>query len=150
MIPQLRVSGLDEIRRKFAQWPDKFSRVIQTTVWASLQQMWSAVGRRGYPPKPPNSTYVRTMTLGRSIGVSGSPDIYEVRELGQGNWKGSIGTRLEYAPYVIGSRATQQAHQNKHWWTLPEDIVNDSKDKILRLFQIAAEELVDWLNRNNG
>ena len=150
MIPVIRITGLREVRAKFARWPEKFNQAIKTTMDAGLHVLHANVGNRGYPPPPTDSTYTRTHLLSNSLGVGGgNPDIYEVRDMGGGNFTGSFGTKVDYAPYVIGSKQSEQAWMHKgRWWTLPEDIVQDSIDKIEKLFKAAVETLADWINRN--
>ena len=143
------IEGLEEIRRRFARFPDKYHAVMRTTMSAVLLKVWENVPE--YPRPPANSTYIRTGQLGRSLGSneaggkSGSvePSIYEVKRGASGMWEASFGTNLEYAQYVIGER--QSAHMT-HWWTMHKTLLNKVKDPIIKLFQIARDEMVRWLN----
>ena len=139
--------GLKELSARFHQAPDKFKNAMKTTMQASLLHIWGK--DPPYPAPPQDSKYVRTETLGRSLGSgfqggksSSRPDIYEVKEMG-GNFVGSFGTRVKYAPYVIGER---QARWNSHWWTI-EKLAKSAEAGILNLFQVMAEELAKWLER---
>lgn len=62
-----------------------------------------------YPSSRPSSSYRRTGDLGRSIAG-------EVKLLGA-EYVGTIGTKIEYAKWVIDE--DNQAHMHKGiWWTL--------------------------------
>ncbi len=74
-----------------------------------------------YPPAPPNSTYIRTGTLGRSISE-------RVQDTEDGI-VGLIGTNVTrqssssgYAEYVIGGPAEQAWMHEGRWWQLPDEV----------------------------
>ena len=145
--PRIIIEGLDSIRDRFGQFPGKFSRALHRTMEAVLLKIWELIP--GYPPPPPDSTYTRTGTLGRTLGGGmsggreGKPDIYYVRK-SHGYQEASFGTRLKYAPYVIGEKQAK-IHQGR-WWRLPVEVLNSAIKPIERLFQSLAEELVKWLD----
>jgi len=79
-----------------------------------------------YPPKPPNSTYVRTGELGRSWDVFSNKTALEV----------GITNTKEYAPGVVGK---EQAgfHKITGWPFLPSHeklVVRDAKPIVTRSF----------------
>jgi hypothetical protein len=91
-----------------------------------------------YPAPPPNSTYRRTGTLGRTITT-------EVRSLGN-DVVGAIGTNTVYAPWVIsdkpvGSRGPQAWMHVGRWWTL-QQVVRDAKDAIMDIYRDALRRIV--------
>jgi hypothetical protein len=144
--PIIEIRGLDELMQRMRQFPQKLNASIKTTMQAALLTLWENVPP--YPPPPDDSTYVRTGTLGRTLGSaegggkgSGQPDVYEVRELGAA-WEGRFGTNLEYAPYVIGDD-TQAKHMG-HWWKISV-IKERAEEKINRLFEILGEKLAEFL-----
>ena len=141
---EVQVKGLVEILKRMAAFPAQLDAVMAKTLEAVLLTVHENV--LPYPPEPPNSTYTRTGTLGRSLGAGGTmPDIYEVRPMGAGSMA-RFGTRLEYAPYVIGDRDSEQAWMHKdRWWTLP-DIAKRAEDKIKRLWNIAAEQMERFIS----
>ena len=104
--------------KKIPRWYKQVTRII---IDASLVIVWSEVPP--YPSPPSGSGYTRTGTLGRSLGVSeqggvaGKPDVFGTRRSGR-RIVGRFGSRLNYAPFVIGQ---QQAgvHQSR-WWTIME------------------------------
>lgn len=148
--PVIEIRGLEEITRRMRDYPQKLSAAIKTTLGAALLALWENVPP--YPPPPENSTYVRTGTLGRTLGSSegggksGQPDIYEVKPLGGGEWEAHFGTNLEYAPYVIGDDT--QARHMQHWWKISV-IKERAAEKINRLFGVMADKLAAWLDGKN-
>lgn len=136
----LVVEGLDELRRRFQQWPEKFSAVVRKTLETSLLKLEESVPE--YPPEPVNSSYTRTGTLGRTLSAGAADNIHEVTQTG-GYSEASFGTRLEYAQYVIGDSPAWM-HKGR-WWRLV-DVLEKSKDDIEHLFQVAAEEMAAWLD----
>jgi len=150
MTIHLEVEGLEELREKYKDAPQRFKAAMFKTTEGSLLVLHENVPP--YPEANPDSTYIRTGTLGRSLGSSfgggasgGEPDIYTVKQMGS-EVVGEFGTRLEYAPYVIGENEQAAQHRGR-WWTIGT-IARNAQAKIERLFQIAAEELAKWLDAN--
>lgn len=149
MPTKLEWHGLNELLDRLRNMPSVVNQVMRTTIDAALLVIWENVP--SYPPQPATTDYRRTGTLGRSLGTGegggrgGTPDIYEVKELGGGLIVGEFGTRLGYAPYVIGDRASEQARHMKHWWTLPNDVVEKAHAKIIEVYGIAMEKLAEYI-----
>jgi len=143
------VEGLDELRARFAQFPNAYNRVVLHTMAVSLLKLWEHVP--GYPAPPPDSSYRRTGTLGRTLGSSqgggrsgGKPDIFDIKN--HSNYtEGKFGTQLSYAQYVIGDYGSQQASHMRHWWTLPQDVLRAAQDGIEKLWKDAGKDLADFL-----
>lgn len=142
----IETHGLDELITRMKKYPVEMAKGMATTMTATLIALWENVP--AYPPPPPDSTYDRTGTLGRSLGSDigggtggGEPSIFVVRKLGEG-FEGRFGTALEYAPYVIGDD-TQAAH-NSHWWNL-RHVANRASEKINRLWQTLGEKMAAFL-----
>jgi hypothetical protein len=141
------VEGLDDLSKRFKDSPNKFKVALGKAMEAALLVIWESVP--SYPRKPEGSTYRRTGTLGRTLGStefggvgSNPPDIYSVHEEG-GYTVGEFGSNLEYAPYVIGDEEQAWMHKGR-WWVLGT-VLEKAKDKIQRVFEIAAEEMARWL-----
>lgn len=138
--------GLEPLRRRFRRFPRIYDREVKHTLHAANATLWENVPP--YPPKPEGSTYDRQGILGKSLGVDmggteqGKPQIYEVKKHGARGHMAEFGTRLDYAPHVIGE--SEQASHMGHWWTI-KDIAESSKSKIIRLFKDMAEDLADFL-----
>lgn len=140
-MPTLVVEGLDELRRRFQQWPEKFQAVIRKTLETSLLKIEENVP--DYPPEPVDSSYTRTGTLGRTLSAGAADNIHEVTQTGDYS-EASFGTRLGYAQYVIGDNEQAWMHKGR-WWRLV-DVLEKIKDDIEHLFQVAAEEMAAWLD----
>jgi hypothetical protein len=142
------VEGLDEIIRKFRRFPKQLDGAMSETLKASLIELQGSV--LPYPPQNPDSDYVRTGTLGRTLGASmtgrpeGKPDIFEVQKEGGKRWVGHFGTRLNYAEPVIGEKQAR-VHQGR-WWTI-RTVAKRARPKIERRFRQMAEALARWLDR---
>ena len=145
MTTQIEVKGLKELIARMEKYPSEMKKAQQVTVDASLLVLWENVP--SYPRISFDSTYERTGTLGKTLGSgsaggkAGNPDILESKAIGSG-WEGRFGTRLKYAPYVIGDTA-QAAHMG-YWWQM-KDIAEKSNEKIVRLFNIMADKLALFL-----
>ena len=146
----IEVVGLDEIKKRFAQFPNKYRDALRVTLGASLLRIWENVPP--YPEANPDSTYTRTGTLGRSLGTNEGggasaggpkPDIYEVK-MGSQMSSASFGSRLNYAPYVIGTAEQAKVHRGR-WWTIL-DLAKKSIPGIQKLFDRFVERLAKWLD----
>ena len=149
----IEVRGLDSLIARMSQYPQKLLAAMRTTVEASLYVLWENVPP--YPPEPPESTYTRRGILGKTLGGSMAggrsgekPDIFELRELGSSAEgalvEGRFGTRLEYAPYVIGDNEQAWMHAGR-WWTISK-VGERAKGKIIRLFQQLANKMAAFLD----
>lgn len=134
---------------RMRQYPTQYNTVMEKTHQASLLVLHEGVP--AYPPKPASSTYIRTGTLGRSLGSSisgggsGVPEIFQTRSLGPGEFESRFGTRLGYAEFVIGEIGVQSSFFAAYWWRL-EGIISAQFNRILGLFQTAADEMAKFLD----
>ena len=135
-----------DLPQRFARWPKVVEREMRKTMEASLLTFHENVP--SYPSRPPNK-YVRTGTLGKSLGVSqaggiiGKSDIYDIRKLGGSNYEGAFGSQLHYAQYVIGDSTQAYMHRGI-WWTM-KIIRRRAVNKINRLFSDMMEDLAQFL-----
>jgi len=144
---RIEIEGLDHIKGKFARFPMEYHKREKEALVKSLLVLHQEVPP--YPPKPASSSYDRTGTLGRSLGSSegggqiGQPDIYEIR-YGAKMSVASFGTRLHYAPKVIGE------HQEEPFisigWKNIKWIAEKSTKKIVEVWQNMANYLANWLD----
>ena len=130
------IKGLDRAVNKLKNMPDRLQKNMNKAMELSLLRLWEAV--RPYPPKPTNSKYRRTGTLGRSLGSSqsggktgGKPTVYSVTGTGRST-KGTFGTNLSYAKYVIDPQKQAYMHSGR-WWTM-DSIKKDALPKIKKVF----------------
>ena len=146
----IEVEGLDELRHNFQQFPNEFNRTLKKAMDASLLVVWENV--LPYPAKPESDSYIRTGTLGRTLGTGmtggqiGKPDIYQVRGMGSGMQEASFGTRLEYAPYVIGDEEQAKVHRGR-WWTISK-VAERATAKVTKVFVLMANNLAAFLAKN--
>lgn len=142
------VEGLNDLIHRMRAYPVKLTAALAHTMATALLVLWENVPP--YPPQPDDTEYIRTGTLGRTLGSSeaggmlGRPDIYQIKKLGDEGLMGVFGTALDYGPYVIGDE--DQAAQNSHWWTM-RTIAERSSAKVLRLFEVLGDKLADFLAR---
>ena len=130
-----------DLVQRMHRYPEKLQGEMEKTMRQSLAHMQGSVP--DYPPAPANSSYRRTGTLGRTIGAGGGrADIYSVERVGSG-YEATLGTRLEYAPYVIGER--QAWMRAGRWWKL-SSVLSRATPGIERLFEAMAERLAAHLN----
>lgn len=151
-MPNIRVEyeGLDEIIERMQRFPRRWHDSLNKTLYAVLFKIWEYVPP--YPPPPKTSRYIRTGTLGRSLGSgfrggrSGmAPGIFE-KKIGSRFFSATFGTRLEYAPYVIGEEQAK-VHQGR-WWTMAK-LAKDATRPVLGLFEAMMRGLARWLEGQN-
>jgi hypothetical protein len=141
----IEIHGLEEAIQKYQGAPLKLRKAMRATMFTSLDIVHENV--KPYPSPPADSPYRRTGTLGRTLGASrggaltgSKPDIYRVQQTSADNMSGYFGTKLNYAPYVIGGAQDDpgQAWMHKsRWWTI-DDIAEAAKEKV----QAAWERLI--------
>ena len=116
----INVEGFDQAVNKLKTMPDKLDGVMKKSMDASLMVLWENVPP--YPARPETSAYVRTGTLGRTIGSSpaggkgATPTVYSVTGTGM-NIQGTFGTNLSYAKHVIDPDRQAYMHKGR-WWTM--------------------------------
>lgn len=142
----IEVRGLDELRQRFRDYPKVFDQVMEEIAQAQLLTLHENVPP--YPPEPASSTYKRTGTLGRTLGsgmgggASGTPDVFQTIK-GGGFYEVRFGSRLGYAPWVIGEK-TQTSIFAAYWWRLVE-VLGFSFQKIMDITRDAAKQMGDFL-----
>ena len=95
-----------------------------------------------------SSSYQRTGTLGRTLTIVGDPEhIQDVKVIGHGVVEGQFGTRLEYAPFVIGDDT--QAKHMRHWWTM-KTVKAKAEEGVKRIFEDMTKKLAGWIEGKNG
>lgn len=126
----LQIKGMAELNRKL----DRIRRDIRPEMRAATEKALAYVHSRvpPYPSPPPDSTYRRTGTLGRSITT-------QVRELGT-QMVGVIGTNVVYAPYVIDEKRQAAMHSGR-WWTL-QAVVRKARAGVRAIYRAAIRDLL--------
>lgn len=144
MTTEIKVEGVKEIQARLTQYPGKFGEVLHETLQTSMTVLDES--KPEYPPKPTGSTYVRTGTLGRTLGSGNSYNGIRTVKPGQGRlMSAEWGSRLKYAPYVIGEKEQAWMHKGR-WWTVAT-VASRAKPKIEALFRQMTEVLAKWLDQ---
>lgn len=136
---ELRITPPDLVPR-MRRYPEKLQSEMERTMKQSLAHLQGSVPE--YPAADPSSSYVRTGTLGRSIGLGGRADIYQIDAIG-GGYEAKFGTRLSYAPYVIDADRQARMHSGR-WWTL-QSVLGRAQPGIMRLFEAMTRRMVEFL-----
>jgi hypothetical protein len=130
-----------DLERRLRNYPDKLAEEMEKTMNQAIHHVVGSVPE--YPTQLPTK-YVRTGTLGRTIGIGSQPDIFEVRRIGQQEHEGRVGSRLGYAMHVIGTLTQTAVMRAKNWWTM-RTVAEKSKPGIERLFQKMAGRIAKWI-----
>ena len=149
-MPRIEVEGLREIRARFQKFPQKYKNTIMVNLRAALHILWEQVPP--YPKQWPNSTYVRQGILAKSLGSdmdtggksAGRPDIFEVK-MGPQMSGATFGSRLEYAPRVIGEGTQEEMFRQRGWWTMAT-IAKRAVPRLNKLFERMVTSLARWLD----
>lgn len=139
------IKGLKPILRRMSKFPNELQRGTRKTMDATLLVLQEKTGKLGYPPEPLGSSYKRTGTLGRTLGMKGGEtEIYEIKQQGQGQYtQGRFGTNLGYARYVIGENEQAWMHKGR-WWTMGI-LARKARPKIDQLWHEMGENLARFL-----
>lgn len=134
-----------DLFQRFERYPQRLDDELQTAMDKAMLHMQGSIPE--YPAQNPASSYERTGTLGRTVGLGGSKaDTYQVKRLGAGSYEGRIGTRLYSAQYVIGEGTqARKVAQSAPWWTM-KDVAEKAQEGIVRIFENMAEKLARWLD----
>jgi len=134
-----------DLLQRMAAYPKDLDREMRKTSEAALLHVQGSVP--AYPPQKAGSSYARTGTLGRTLGssmsggVAGSPDIKAIKRIGQGKYEARFGTRLFYAPDVIGTGTQKSLFKRLGWWTM-RAVQKLAEPGIVKLFNAMAERMV--------
>lgn len=149
----VKIEGLDQLIKRMEAYPKALYSRLKTFGNSLLEIVGDEIP--AYPPPPQGSKYIRTERLGKSLGSGfgggrmGKPDIYEVKT--RAGWmEATFGTRLSYAPYVVGDPSTQQAGHMRHWWTLIVTVVARAMPAIDKRTARLAKSLAKYLAGKEG
>jgi len=137
-----------DLLQRMSRYQNQLDGVMKETATAALLVIQENVP--AYPTQKPDSRYVRTGQLGRSMGVGqrggmeGRPDIYLVKRMGDGGYEGEFGSNLEYAPQVIGEQSQKAFFKKRGWWTT-KTIATRAAPKVIKVYEIASRKMAAWL-----
>lgn len=140
---RVNVKGLDKLSKDInaltARFPGYAKDATQKALLYVHQEM------PDYPPQPPNSRYVRTFTLFRSITTmqGKAPEALSRVEPRFGSVVGVVGTKLRYAPWVIDKSRQTKSHKSHGWWNL-QDVVKGMRAGIYKVYR---DELKKFFQR---
>lgn len=155
----IELEGYDLVAQELKDFPEKLDKAMGLFMEASLKILWNNVPP--YPPEVvPKTVYKRRVSagLGGSLGSGltggmggGRPDIYNIVKTTNG-YEGRFGTKLSYAPYVIGSRDAPKGYRQAYmhrpgykgrqgWWVI-DDILENSKEEIMELWKTSLGEFL--------
>jgi len=120
------IKGLEPLYKKLGVVAA--TKILEPPMARSVYRLQAAV--QIYPPKPPESSYIRTGTYGRRWTV-------KVRS-GANGLTGIVGTNVPYAPYV-GSRMFQTSAHRRTGWTTDAQAVQQHEAAIVADFQSAID-----------
>jgi hypothetical protein len=135
------------LSRRMMAFPQQWTEVSDATMEAVLLHIQGSVP--SYPTQRQGSSYVRTGTLGRTLGssmgggMSGSPDVKTVERSGS-YVQARFGTRLNYAPRVIGAESQGALFKALGWWTM-KDVAEAARAGIIELADEMTDALAEWL-----
>lgn len=141
-VTSIRIDGLEQLQGKFDRFSKDIPDYLERTTKEAVIFVHSTMP--SYPPEPATSTYQRTMTLWRTItSFSGQvADALSRVESLFGQVVGYVGTRLEYAPWVIDRDLQTEVHQNNGWWNL-QDVVLNARDGITEIYNRGMQKFID-------
>jgi len=111
------ILGVKKVANGFGKASIEMPKQIEASTLESVLYVLSEMPP--YPAPPPNSTYQRTLLLGRSVsGLMGkAPSALSRVENAFGSIRGIVGTRVKHAPYVIDEDRQTGIHKGR-WFTL--------------------------------
>ncbi len=137
---ELEIKGLAELMRKFQNAPRELNKHLNKAMDKSILYIQQKLPP--YPAPPENSTYRRTMTLGRSLTARRGQQtgaIAEVKSLA-GEVRGVVGTAIPYAQYVIGKGRQARIHRGR-WWVF-EDEVEGAIPGVIKIFEAEIDQFL--------
>jgi hypothetical protein len=127
---------LRDMEARIEQFPDQATERLRTVVHQGL--MLLATYAADYPPKPPNSTYRRTGTLGRGWTAATPQITVSGHVLG-----GRITNAIPYGPEVQGPGQQLPVHRGR--WETTDEIVSGHVAEVHSLLVTEGYELVEGL-----
>lgn len=133
----IQIQGLSEV---LAKW-DKAPQVIEKHLGDAAEALLLGIAKdlAQYPPIPPQSTYRRTGTLGKTW-TAARPDI----TASGAKFEGSIGNSTPYGPWVQASEFQTWYHGKAGWKTDEQAIqehAQDAKERFDHAIDLIVNEL---------
>ena len=127
-----KIFGLDKLTAKIKRLTSpQLTREMEKTTQKAVHYVHGKVPPYSSVPKPIGSTYVRQGTLGKSINT-------DVKTMGS-NVVGTIGSALDYSPYVIDEEKQAGMHRGR-WYTL-QGVVKKAQAAVNKFFEDMVKRL---------
>lgn len=133
---QIELIGDDVLVTAFRRAPEIVAHELKPVSDAALLLLVSDLKR--YPPELPGSSYVRTLTLGRTWSAA-TPEWKTVSR----GFEGSVGNSTPYGPFVQGAGFQADMHAGR--WTTDEEAIDANYDAIKAYFERGAQNIADRL-----
>lgn len=130
-----------DLIQRMQAYPAQMAKETDRAMTETLLAVESSIP--SYPPAPPTSKYIRTMTLGRSLTTGGQYNVSSKKPLGGADFEAFFGTTVFYAERVIGP--AQKLPWKKYWWTIYK-VAKLATPKIDKVFKAAMERMAAYLN----
>jgi hypothetical protein len=139
-IQRVEIKGLEKLNKDLSALNSRFPKYVHDTTLKAVLYVHQEIP--DYPPQPPNSTYRRTMTLGRTITTlqGKAPEALSRVEPLFGKIVGIVGTKLSYAPWVIDRNRQTKVHKRHGWWNL-QDVVRGLRSGITKVYRDGLKKL---------
>lgn len=122
------IDGIEEVMQTLGRVES--IRILRPPMERGVARL--AADMANYPPQRPNSSYVRTGTLGRRWTT-------KVTTTGDG-LEGRVGNNTEYAPLVQSQRFQMRIHRGL--WQTDQQVVNRDTPLIIEDFERAIRQAI--------
>ena len=125
--------------------PSNAANIVHTEMMRAMGRSMVRLqgGVKKYPPKPPDSRYIRTTTLGKSLTIATDAQAIGSVSAIHGGVEGRWGTKVKYAPYVIDQNKQAWMHKGR-WWTLQGE-AKRLTPQVVKEFKAASVRIADKL-----
>lgn len=142
--------GVEELRKLIEELPLLALEAAEPAMVDAVMFLYGHLPE--YPPEPPNSSYVRTGTLGRRFTTDVIPEFSSV--------SGELGTNLNYAPWVVGddfpgseingvTKYQAKVHQGR-WWQFGDVIGDNIEDAWAKFDETFLPEFRELILKHEG
>lgn len=132
----IELEGADPLLAAFAQSPQIVGQEMEKANKASLIML--AGEMKDYPPAPADSSYTRTLTLGR-VWSTATPSW---QTMSNGFW-GDIRNPTPYGPRVQAQGFQAQVHRDR--WQTDEQVLEANYERVKEQFEAGAVRVVNRL-----
>ena len=131
---QIAIQGLEQLTSKLNRFNKGLNKAVEHTTTEAVIFVHANIP--DYPEKPATSTYVRRHLLWNSITtfMGRAPGALSRVSKLAGEIQGFIGTKVEYAHWVIDKEDQTRVHKEHGWWNL-QDVVLGLKGGITNIYQ---------------